>query len=150
MRRIISIFMLSLFMTTLTKAEEVILEDGDFIEVKEGEQAPFDGYLFDHGGVAALIARHEKEKSNFFIEKDAEIKTLKVNLETQIKQKDIEIDINKKLSDDIIKLNKQELKLAQDKLGRLNWLTPASFVAGVIAGTFLTVSILKIAIGVTQ
>jgi hypothetical protein len=149
MRRIISVFMLCLFITTVVKAEDGV-DDGDYVEVNKGEQAPFDGYLFDHGGIAALIAKHNSEKEQISLTKDTEFKKLKLDLETELKIKQTEIDVNKKLSDDIIKINKEELQLTKSKLERVSWLAPTLFVGGIITGTVLAVSILKIAVGITK
>ena len=152
MRHIITVLLLSLAMTTAAKSEETDdgVEDGDYVEVIKGEQAPFDGYLFDHGGIAALIAKHNSEKEHIVLNKDTELKKVRLDLETELKKKDVEIDINKKLSDDIIRLNKEELKLTQSKLEHVSWLSPTLFVGGIITGTVLTISILKIAVGVTK
>jgi len=143
-------FVLSLFVTAnIAIAEESTddgVDDGDYVELEKDEKAPYAGYLFDHGSIAALIARNEKEKDQIVLDKDTEYKKLKLNLDAEILKKQTEIDINKKLAEDILKLNKEELQLTKSKLERVSWLSPSMFVTGIVAGTIITVSILKIAV----
>ena len=142
--------MLSLFVTTnIAIAEEADydgVDDGDYVEIQKDEKAPYDGYLFDHGGIAALIARNDKEKEQIILDKDTEYKKLKLNLEADVAKKQSEIDVNKELAEKILAANKEELKLTQNKLERVSWLSPTMFVTGILAGTILTISLLKIAV----
>lgn len=142
--------MLSLFVTAnVAIAEESTddgIDDGDYVELEKDEKAPYAGYLFDHGSIAALIARNEKEKEQLALDKDTEYKKLKLTLDAEILKKQAEIDTGKKLAEDILKLNKEELQLTKNKLERVSWLSPSMFVTGIIAGAILTVSILKIAV----
>lgn len=156
MNKLISLFMLSLFVTTQTSialADEPIddgIEDGDFVEVVKGEAAPFDGFLFDHGGISAQIAKQEAEKEILVLEKETEIKKVKIELETELKKKDAELDSAKKLNEEVLKLNKEELKTAQAKLERVSWVTPTAFISGIVTGVLLTISVLKVAVQVTK
>jgi len=126
------------------------LDDGDFVELEKGTKAPFDGYLFDHGGIAALIAKHEAEKEQIELKKDTELKKAKIDLETEVAKKQSEIDINKKLSEEILKANKDQIEKLNTKLERASWVSPTLFVGGVLAGSALTVAILKIAVQVVK
>jgi hypothetical protein len=156
MKKLISFFMLLLLATaypSIAYGQEVTddgVDDGDYVEINKGDKAPFDGFLFDHGGIAAQIAKNEAEKEVLVIEKETEIKKIKIELQTELKKKDAEIELNKKLAEDISKLNKEELKTAQARLERVSWLSPTLFVGGVIAGAVFTVSVLKVAVEVVK
>lgn len=149
MLRIISAITLLLFIAANTAIAEDIHE-GDYIELEEGEVAPYAGYLFDSGGVATLIAKQQKEIEHLTLEKDTEYKKLKINLEADLAKKQAELDTSKELSEKILKLNKDELSLTQTKLERISWLSPALFVAGTAIGAFLTISVLKVAVEITK
>jgi len=122
------------------------VDDGDFVELEKGQAAPFDGYLFDHGGIAALVAKHDAEKEQLELKRETDLKKLKIDLDTEIAKKQSEIDINKKLSEDIIKANKEQIEKLNLKIERASWIQPTLFVGGVLTGTALTVAILKIAV----
>jgi hypothetical protein len=145
--------MLLLFVATnvaIAEDSSAITEDGDYVEIEKGDKAPYAGYLFDHDSLAALIARREKEKEQILLDKDTEYKKLKLTLEAEVAKKQIELDINKDLAEKILAVNKEELKLTKNKLDKLSWISPALFVGGVITGSILTISILKIAVDIAK
>jgi hypothetical protein len=148
MKSLVSIFALICFVTgniTLAHAQETE-EPGDYIEIEEGQEAPYSGYLFDRDGIATLIAKNEKDKELIIVEKDTEYKKLKINLEAEILKKQTELELNKKLSEDLLKLNKEEIKTTKSKLDQLTWTNPALFIVGITLGAVFTISILKISV----
>jgi hypothetical protein len=151
MKHIVALTTLIFFTTAAIPAiAEEGGDEGDYVEVEQGEPAPYSGYLFDHGGVAGLIARHDKELEQLTLDKDTEYKKLKLNLEAELTKKQSELDIGKKLSEDILKLNKEELKLTQTKLERVSWLSPAMFITGLVLGSIFTINVLKVAVEVSK
>ena len=147
MLRIISAFTMLLFLAANIAIAE---EEGDYIELENGEEAPYAGFLFDPGSLANLVARQQKEKDQLVLDKESELKKLKINLESEIAKKQAEIDTNKELAEKLLKLNKEELQLTKDKLDKVSWLSPTLFVAGITTGAILTVSILKIALEIAK
>ena len=152
MKTIIATLVLFLFVTSclnVVNAQEV--EDGgDYVELEEGQEAPYSGFLFDKDGIATLIAKSDKEKELIIVEKDSEYKKLKISLEAEVSKKQAEIDTNKELAEKVLKLNKEELKLTKQKLDKVSWLSPTMFVAGITLGAVFTISILKVAVEVTK
>lgn len=145
MRRLSLSFIVLLFLA----ANPAIAEDtyeGDYIDLEKGQRAPYSGLLFDDAGLARLIARRDKERDQLILAKDTEYKKLKIALEAEVAKKDTELSINKELSEKILALNKEELKTSQAKLEKASWIAPTLFVSGVMAGAFITISVLKVAL----
>jgi hypothetical protein len=83
--------MLSVLLTTQTSiayADE-LLSDGDYLEVKKDDSVPFDGYLFTDSGLSKVIVNKETEKKKIIIDKDAEIERTKLELNTELKKKNL-------------------------------------------------------------
>lgn len=142
MRKFIALLMLSLMVTTqssIARAEEA--EDGDYVELAEGEVAPYDGYLFHDEAISALIVKQDKEKAEIKLDAEAKLASVKIELSTEIKKKDAELAANKELSEKLLKLNKEELGKLQGKLERVSWVAPALFVVGFLAGSYLTLQV---------
>lgn len=149
MLRIFSVFTMSLFLAAnISIAEEV--DDGDYIELESGEEAPYAGFLFDRDALAELVARQQREKEELILEKETELKKVKINLEAEVAKKQVEIDINKDLTEKLLKANKEELKITQSKLDKVSWLSPTLFVGGIIAGSVITISVLKVTLELTK
>jgi len=149
MLRIFSVFTMLLFLAAnISIAEEV--DDGDYIELESGEEAPYAGFLFDRDALAELVARQQREKEELILEKETEVKKVKINLEAEVAKKQVEIDISKDLNEKLLKANKEELQLVKNKLDKLSWTGPTLFVAGVTTGAILTVSLLKIALQIIK
>ena len=149
-KKYISALMLSALLTTRTSiayANE-LLSAGDYIEVKKDDSIPFDGYLFTDSGLSRIIVNKETEKKKIIIDKDAEIETIKLQLNTDLKKKETEIEINKELSDKLLKLKQEEIDRLNSELKYKNWIVAGSFIGGILVGSVAIISIVKLTVSV--
>jgi hypothetical protein len=84
-------------------------EEGDYIVVKQGEEAPYDGFLFDSDGLAKVIANKNFQLDKLRIEKESEIAKLNLDIKYLKEQQQLELKINKELSDNIIKIKEDRI-----------------------------------------
>jgi hypothetical protein len=135
-KKSIAWIVLSTFLTALpsiAQAEEVDAEDdgeGDYVELKAEEAAPFDGFLLHKNAMIKLVTERESEIGRIKLSFETTQKKLQLDLETITRKKDIEIQINKEMYE-------QLLKIRQDRIDSLSseqkW-NNAKLVGGVFAG----------------
>ncbi len=116
LKKLLALFVLSSYLTALPAfAEEVDFDDdgeGDYVELKEQEIAPFDGFLLHKNVMVKLITDREQELGKLKLHFDTEIKKKDLDLETITKKKEIELNINKEMYEGI-------LKIKQDRVDQL-------------------------------
>lgn len=101
---------------SIAYGQEISLQSksGDYSLVKEGEKAPYTGYLFDPEGLIKIITNKNLELQQLKIEKDSEIKSINIQLESQKKQYELELRVNKELNDNVVKLKDDKIKELED------------------------------------
>ena len=119
---------------------------GDYVELKAEETAPFDGYLLHKNAMVKLITEREKEIGTLKLNLDTAEKKLKLDLETVTKKKDLELQINKEMYEAL-------LKIKQDRVDQLSsqqrWGDVKLFV-GVVVGIGITLGVLSAAVQVSK
>lgn len=88
------ISVLFLYVPTASAEES---EEWDYQEIAKDEPAPYDGYIFSDEGMANTLAKVQTKISLLKTEKDDELKRVKINLESIIKMKDVEISADKQM-----------------------------------------------------
>jgi hypothetical protein len=108
---------LSSYLTALPAfAEEVDVDDdgeGDYVELKEQETAPFDGFLLHKNAMVKLITEREQEIGRIKLHFDTELKKKDIELETVTKKKEVELNISKEMYESL-------LKIKQDRVDQLS------------------------------
>lgn len=121
-------------------------EDGDYVVVKEGEATPYDGFLFDSEGLIKIMANKSFELDKLKIEKDFEIKKLNIQLETLTKQHELELKINKELTDNIIKIKEDRIIQLEDS----KKCDDVKLFGSMLLGMALSVTIFYAAVKITK
>ncbi len=88
------ISVLFLYVPTVSAEDK---EEWDYQEVLKDQPAPYDGYLFSDEGMANTLAKVQTKLNLLKTEKDEELKRVKINLESIIKSKDVEISADKQM-----------------------------------------------------
>jgi hypothetical protein len=113
-KKLLAIFVLSSYLTALPAfAEEIDVDDdgeGDYIELKEQEAAPFDGFLLHKNAMVKLITEREQELGRIKLHFDTEIKKKDLELETLTKKKEIELNINKEMYEGLLKIRQDRVE----------------------------------------
>jgi glutamate-1-semialdehyde aminotransferase len=119
---------------------------GDYVELKAEETAPFDGYLLHKNAMVKLITEREKEIGTLKLTLDSTEKKLQLDIETITKKKDLELQINKEMYDGL-------LKIKQDRVDQLSsqqkWGDVKLFL-GVVVGIGITLGVLSAAVQVSK
>ena len=119
-------------------------EDG-FVELKEGETATEDGYFFNHGALSSLIAKQETKLSLLNNEKDKEYSKLKLDLETTIKKKDLEIASNKDMYESMLNIRQTRINQLVDEQKLGDWKLTGGFLLGFIASIAMFYAAVQVA-----
>ena len=114
-RFISSITLLALLVTwpSLAYGQE-ISSDGDYLTIKQGEKAPYNGYLFDSSGLIKIMVNKSLELDKLRITKEAEIAKLTIEIEYLKKQHTLELKIKEDLNNNIVKLKDDRIKLLEE------------------------------------
>ena len=150
LKKLLAIFVLSTYLTALpASAEEVDVDDdgeGDYVELKEQETAPFDGFLLHKDAMVKLITEREKEIGKTKLYYETEVKKKDLELETLTKKKEIELNISKEMYESI-------LKIKQDRVDQLSseqkW-SDVKLIGGFILGFAASVAIFYAAVQVAK
>ena len=150
LKKLLAIFVLSTYLTALPAfAEEVDVDDdgeGDYVELKEQETAPFDGFLLHKDAMVKLITEREKEIGKLKLVYETEVKKKDLELETLTKKKEIELNISKEMYESI-------LKIKQDRVDQLSseqkW-SDVKLIGGFILGFAASVAIFYAAVQVAK
>ena len=150
LKKLLAIFVLSTYLTALPAfAEEVDVDDdgeGDYVELKEQEIAPFDGFLLHKDAMVKLITEREKELGRIKLHFDTELKKKDLDIETLTKKKEIELNINKEMYEGL-------LKIKQDRVDQLSseqkW-SDIKLIGGFVLGFAASVAIFYAAVQVTK
>lgn len=120
--------------------------EGDYSFVKRGEAVPYDGFLFDKSGIIKVITNKSLEIQRLTIEKDADIAKLKIEIDMLKKQHNLEIKINKELTDNIMNLKDNRIKLLEDSK---KW-DDIKLFGAMLLGIALSVTIFYAAVQITS
>ena len=142
--------MLSSYLTALPAfAEETDVDDdgeGDYVELKEQEPAPFDGFLLHKNAMVKLITEREQEIARIKLHFGTELKKKDLELETLTKKKEIELNINKEMYESL-------LKIKQDRVDQLSseqkW-SDIKLVGGFVLGFAASIAMFYAAVQVAK
>ena len=133
----------------IAHAEETDVDDdgvGDYVELKETETAPFDGFLLHKDAMVKLITEREAELARMKLSFETAQKKLQLDIETITKKKDLELQVNKEMYDAL-------LKIKQDRIDQLSseqrWGDVKLFL-GVVVGIGITLGVLSAAVQVSK
>ena len=115
-KRFISSITLLAFLVTwpsLAYGQEISSE-GDYLTIKQGEKAPYNGYLFDSSGLIKIMVNKSLELDKLRIAKEAEIAKLNIEIEYLKKQYALELKIKEDLNSNIVKLKDDRIKLLEE------------------------------------
>ena len=135
--------------TPIAYAEEIDVDDdgqGDYVELKETEVAPFDGYLLHKDAMVKLITEREKDINTLKLRFETESKKLQLDIETVTKKKDVELQINKEMYDALLQIRQDRIDALQREV---NWGT-AKLIGGVVIGFAVSVAMFYAAVQVVK
>lgn len=149
-KKLLAYIVLSCYLTALPAfGEETDIDDdgeGDYVELKETEAAPFDGFLLHKNAMVKLITNREEELGKIKLFYQTEIKKKDLELETLTKKKEIELTINKEMYESI-------LKVRQDRIDQLSseqkW-SDLKLIGGFALGFVASVAIFYAAVQVAK
>jgi hypothetical protein len=151
-KKSIAWIVLSTFLTALPcigRAEETDVDDdgeGDYVEMKADEQAPFDGFLLHKNAMIKLVTERESEIGRIKISFETTKKKLELDLETLTKKKDIELQINKDMYEQILKIKQDRI----DQLSSAQKWSDAKLIGGFVLGFAASVAIFYAAVQVAK
>jgi len=126
--------------------EEDEYEDGEYVVLKVGEEAPYDGFLFDSEGLAKVIANKNFQLDKLRIEKDSEITKLNIELKYLKEQHKLELKINEELKDNIISIKDKRIVQLEDSK---RW-DDVKLFTSMLLGMALSVTIFYAAVKITN
>ena len=149
-KKLLALLVLSSYLTALPAfAEEVDVDDdgeGDYVELKEQESAPFDGFLLHKNAMVKLITDREQELGKLKLHFDTELKKKDLDIETLTKKKEIELNINKEMHESL-------LKIKQDRIDQLvseqKW-SDVKLISGVVIGFAVSIAMFYAAVQVAK
>lgn len=113
-KKLLAYFVLSTYLTALPAfAEEIDVDEdgeGDYVELKEQNPAPFDGFLLHKNAMVKLITDKEQEIGKLKLHFDTELKKKDLDIETLTKKKEIELNINKELYEGLLKIKQERVE----------------------------------------
>jgi hypothetical protein len=121
-------------------------EEGDYVVVKQGEEAPYDGFLFDSEGLAKVIANKNFQLDKLKIEKESEIAKLNIEIKYLKEQQALELKINKELSDNIVAIKDKRIQQLEDSK---KW-DDVKLFGSMLLGMALSVTIFYAAVKITN
>lgn len=133
--------------TPIARAEDIDHdgEEDGFVELKVGETVTEDGYFFDHSTLAGLIAKQETKLSLLANEKDKEYNKLKLELETAIRKKDLELTIGKDMYEGLLKIKQDRIDQLVNEQKWSNWKLIGGFVLGFAASVAMFYAAVQVA-----
>ena len=140
-------FMLLVFLATRTSiayAEDA--GDGDYIEIKKEDPAPYDGYIFDKDGFSNLVAKQDFKIKQLKLDYETEAKKTKIESDAELKKKELELKINKDMYEALLKSKDGRIEALQTEI---NWST-AKLVGGFTLGLVISITIFYAAVQVTK
>ena len=150
LKKLLALIVLSTYLTTLPAfAEEVDVDDdgeGDYVELKEQETAPFDGFLLHKDAMVKLITEREKEVGKIKLYFETEAKKKDLELETLTKKKEIELNINKEMYESLLKIKQDRI----DQLSSAQKIGDFKLIGGFILGFAASVAIFYAAVQVAK
>jgi hypothetical protein len=148
-KRIFAVFMLLIFTATrpsIAHAADIPSDSGDYTAVKEGERVPYSGYLFNTQGLIKVMVNKSLEIQQLTINKDSEIKKLNIEIEMLKKQHDLELKLAKELSDNMMGIKDNRIKLLEDSH---KW-DDVKLFGALMLGIVLSVTIFFAAVQITN
>jgi hypothetical protein len=150
LKKLLALLVLSSYLTALPAfAEEVDVDDdgeGDYVELKEHETAPFDGFLLHKDAMVKLITEREQEIGRIKLHFDTELKKKDLELETLTKKKEVELNINKEMYESL-------LKIKQDRIDQLSseqkW-SDLKLIGGFVLGFAASIAMFYAAVQVAK
>ena len=121
-------------------------EEGDYVTVKQGEEAPYDGFLFDAEGLAKVIANKNFQLDKLRIEKDSEIAKLNLDIKYIKEQHKLELKINEELKQSIISIKDKRIEQLEDSK---KW-DDVKLFGSMLLGMALSVTIFYAAVKITN
>lgn len=121
-------------------------EEGDYIVIKQGEEAPYDGFLFDSEGLSKVIANKNFQLDKLRIEKDSEIAKLTLDIKYLREQQALELKISKELSDNIVAIKDKRIQQLEDSK---KW-DDVKLFGSMLLGMALSVTIFYAAVKITN
>ena len=111
--------------------------DVDYVNISEGDPAPFSGKLLTHAAMAQIIATHEKEMLQADLDKEFELekKTDELNLKYDLYE--ARCIANTEMHKQMITLRDEEIKIQ----ARKDWIQRLAFFGGFALGTATTIGI---------
>ena len=150
LKKLLALFVLSTYLTALPAfAEETDVDDdgeGDYVELKEQETAPFDGFLLHKDAMVKLITEREKEIGKIKLYFETEVKKKDLELETVTKKKEIELNINKEMYESLLKIKQDRV----DQLSSAQKIGDFKLIGGFILGFAASVAIFYAAVQVAK
>ena len=121
-------------------------EEGDYVAVKQGEEAPYDGFLFDAEGLAKVIASKNFQLDKLRIEKESEITKLNLDIKYLKEQHKLELKINEELKDNIVAIKNKRIEQLEDSK---KW-DDVKLFGSMLLGMALSVTIFYAAVKITN
>lgn len=121
-------------------------EEGDYVVVKQGDEAPYDGFLFDSEGLAKVIANKNFQLDKLKLEKESEIAKLNIELKYLKEQHKLELKISEELRENIIAIKDNRIKQLEDSK---KW-DDVKLFGSMLLGMALSVTIFYAAVKITN
>lgn len=121
-------------------------EEGDYITLKQGEEAPYDGFLFDAEGLAKVIANKNFQLDKLTILKDNEIAKLNIELKYIKEKHELELKINEELKQNLLLIKDNRIQQLEDSK---KW-DDVKLFGSMLLGMALSVTIFYAAVKITN
>jgi len=111
--------------------------DVDYVNVSEGDPAPFSGKLLTHAAMAKIIATHEKEMLQADLDREFELEKKTDELDLKYDLYEARCEANIEMYTQMIALRDEEIKIQ----ARKDWVQRLAFFGGFALGTATTIGI---------
>jgi len=120
-------------------------EEDHFVELKQGEPAPEEGYFFNAPAISQVIAKQEAKVKEITVLKDTEVKKVQLDLETITKKFELQLEVNKEYYEGMIKIKQDRIEqlVSAQRLG--DWKLIGGFVLGFAASVAIFYAAVQVA-----
>jgi hypothetical protein len=114
-------------------------QDLDFVNIAEGEAAPFSGKLLTNEAIAEILSKHQLEIDNLKIQHTAELEKQSLDLKLRYDMLDARFKLDTELYKGMI--DNRDLLLKDFNPNQNSGLTDWKFTGGFLAGAAVTIGI---------
>lgn len=146
-KKLVALFLLITLAGRIAIAEDVIPE---FTRLSEGQNAPFDGYLFTPAAIARVVSTGEEGRRKAVAKCQNETEIIRLDLRKETERRTVELTAKDRLLKDMIEIKDKQIREREDKISLLEGdkvFSNVLIISSFLAGAALTAGVVYITAG---